>query len=110
MRAVIQRVTEASVTVDGAVIGEIEAGLLILVCAMQGDTEANADMLATKISKLRIYASARNLFVITSYPGSDPEIGNSADSDDDKDMRSIGVDRGLFPKSRVFSFGLNLTL
>ncbi|WP_166418422.1 D-aminoacyl-tRNA deacylase [Cochlodiniinecator piscidefendens] len=55
MRALIQRVSEASVTVDGNVIGEIGEGLLILVCAMQGDTEANADTLATKTSKLRIF-------------------------------------------------------
>jgi D-tyrosyl-tRNA(Tyr) deacylase len=56
MRALIQRVTEASVAVDGKVIGEIGAGLLILVCAMQGDTEKNADALAAKISKLRIFS------------------------------------------------------
>jgi len=55
MRALIQRVTEASVSVDGELIGEIGAGLLILVCAMQGDTTANADALAAKISKLRIF-------------------------------------------------------
>lgn len=55
MRALIQRVTSASVTVDGQVIGKIDAGLLILVCAMQGDTEANADQLAAKIAKLRIF-------------------------------------------------------
>ncbi|WP_457646574.1 D-aminoacyl-tRNA deacylase [Profundibacter sp.] len=55
MRALIQRVTEASVTVDGKAIGEIGTGLLVLVCAMQGDTTANADTLAAKISKLRIF-------------------------------------------------------
>jgi len=55
MRALIQRVTEASVTVNGKVIGEIGTGLLVLVCAMQGDTTANADTLAAKISKLRIF-------------------------------------------------------
>ena len=56
MRALIQRVTKASVVVDDKMIGEIDAGLVILVCAMQGDTEANADALAAKISKLRIFA------------------------------------------------------
>jgi len=56
MRALIQRVSQASVTVDGKVIGEINQGLLILICAMQGDTNANADALAAKISKLRIFA------------------------------------------------------
>ncbi|WP_136682381.1 D-aminoacyl-tRNA deacylase [Falsirhodobacter xinxiangensis] len=55
MRALLQRVSEAAVTVDGKRIGEIGAGLLILVCAMQGDTEANADALATRIGKLRIF-------------------------------------------------------
>lgn len=56
MRALIQRVTEASVRVDGAVIGQIGSGLLILVCAMAGDDEAASQALASKISKLRIFA------------------------------------------------------
>jgi D-tyrosyl-tRNA(Tyr) deacylase len=55
VRVLLQRVSEASVTVEGEVIGEIGAGLLILVCAMQGDTEAEADRLAAKIGKLRIF-------------------------------------------------------
>ncbi|WP_323776573.1 D-aminoacyl-tRNA deacylase [Leisingera sp.] len=55
MRALIQRVSEASVTVEGKVTGEIGAGLLILICAMHGDTQAQADQLAAKISKLRIF-------------------------------------------------------
>lgn len=55
MRALIQRVSEASVTVDGETVGEIGPGLLILICAMQGDSEAQADQLAAKISKLRIF-------------------------------------------------------
>ncbi len=55
MRAVLQRVNRASVSVDGATVGEIGPGLMILVCAMQGDTEAQADKLAAKIAKLRIF-------------------------------------------------------
>ncbi|KIC22088.1 MULTISPECIES: D-aminoacyl-tRNA deacylase [unclassified Leisingera] len=55
MRALIQRVSEASVTVDGEVIGETGPGLLVLVCAMAGDSEAQADQLAAKISKMRIF-------------------------------------------------------
>ena len=55
MRALIQRVSEAAVHVDGSLIGRTDAGLLILVCAMEGDTEAKADALAAKISKLRIF-------------------------------------------------------
>jgi D-tyrosyl-tRNA(Tyr) deacylase len=55
MRALIQRVAEASVTVESEVIGRIGPGLLILVCAMQDDTEAEARKLAAKIPKLRIF-------------------------------------------------------
>ena len=55
MRALLQRVSRASVTVEGRVVGEIGPGLLILICAMQGDAEAEADKLAAKIAKLRIF-------------------------------------------------------
>lgn len=55
MRALLQRVSEAQVSVSGAVLGEIGPGLLILVCAMQGDTVAEAGRLAAKIAKLRIF-------------------------------------------------------
>ncbi|MGB3177506.1 MAG: D-aminoacyl-tRNA deacylase [Albidovulum sp.] len=55
MRALIQRVSDARVTVEGEVTGQIGAGLLILVCAMSGDTGAEADQLAAKIAKLRIF-------------------------------------------------------
>ncbi len=55
MRAVLQRVSAASVSVNGVVTGEIAGGLLILICAMQGDTAAQADQLAKKIAKLRIF-------------------------------------------------------
>lgn len=54
----MQRVSRASVTVDGAVVGEIGAGLLILICAMQGDSTAEADRLAAKIAKMRIFKDA----------------------------------------------------
>ncbi|MFQ6551626.1 D-aminoacyl-tRNA deacylase [Aestuariibius insulae] len=55
MRALLQRVSQASVQIEGATIGEIGHGLLIFVCAMQGDTESDADALAAKIAKLRIF-------------------------------------------------------
>ncbi len=56
MRALIQRVSAARVEVAGETIGEIGAGALILVCAMAGDTDAEARTLAAKIAKLRIFA------------------------------------------------------
>jgi D-tyrosyl-tRNA(Tyr) deacylase len=56
MRAVVQRVSEASVTIDGRTVGRIDAGLLVLVGVEQGDTPAEADWLAGKIAALRIFA------------------------------------------------------
>ncbi len=55
MRALLQRVSHASVSVADETLGEIGAGVLALVCAMQGDTEADADRLASKVCKLRIF-------------------------------------------------------
>ena len=55
MLALIQRVRRASVTIDGVVVGQIGAGLLVLVCAEHGDTMAHADKLLAKILKLRIF-------------------------------------------------------
>lgn len=55
MRALIQRVLSASVTVDGAITGEIGPGVLVLICAMQEDTEQKSSWLAQKIAKLCIF-------------------------------------------------------
>ena len=59
MIALLQRVTHASVLVDGEKIGAIGAGLLVLVCAERGDAEAQADKLLAKILKLRIFADGQ---------------------------------------------------
>lgn len=56
MRALVQRVSRASVAVESETIGQIDQGLLILVCAMQGDTRDKSAALARKTSKLRIFA------------------------------------------------------
>ena len=57
MRALVQRVTEARVDIAGEAVGEIGAGLLILVCAMAGDGDDEARLLARKIANLRIFES-----------------------------------------------------
>lgn len=67
MRALLQRVTDASVAVDGKVIGACGPGLLVFVCAMPDDTEQTADALALKISKLRLFkddAGKMNLSIV----------------------------------------------
>ncbi|MBL9072944.1 D-aminoacyl-tRNA deacylase [Tabrizicola sp.] len=55
MRAVLQRVTEASVRIGGELVGQTGKGFLILVCAMAGDAEAQAEKLAAKVAKLRVF-------------------------------------------------------
>ncbi len=55
MKAVIQRVLSADVRVDGNVTGAIEKGLLVLLGVMDGDTEKDAEIMASKIAKLRIF-------------------------------------------------------
>lgn len=58
MQALIQRVAEATVRVEGRVIGVIGPGLLVLLCAERGDGEAQADQLLAKLLKLRIFSDA----------------------------------------------------
>lgn len=58
MRTVIQRVTKASVTIDGKIHGKIGKGFLLLVGVCDADTEENADKLASKIAKMRIFEDA----------------------------------------------------
>lgn len=56
MHGLIQRVSQASVTVEGQTIGAIEHGLLIFLCAERGDTDALVDKMLAKILKLRIFS------------------------------------------------------
>ena len=58
MRALVQRVSSASVTVDGEVVGAIGPGLLVLLGVRQGDTDADADRVAAKIRALRVFPDA----------------------------------------------------
>ena len=56
MRALIQRVSKASVTIGDNLVSEINQGLLILVCAMTDDNDLNVERMAAKISKIRIFS------------------------------------------------------
>jgi D-tyrosyl-tRNA(Tyr) deacylase len=60
MRAVIQRVKWAKVTVGGEVVGEIERGLVVLLGVGKGDTAETADAMAKKVVQLRIFADAED--------------------------------------------------
>ena len=60
MRAVLQRVTNASVTVDCETVGEIGKGFLILLGVTHGDTQAEAELLARKISGLRVFSDKQD--------------------------------------------------
>jgi D-aminoacyl-tRNA deacylase len=58
MRALVQRVSSASVTVDGAIVSSIGPGLLVLLGVTHDDTEADGDRLADKVAALRIFEDA----------------------------------------------------
>lgn len=62
MKALIQRVTGASVTVDGKVVGEIGAGLVVLLGVAAGDEEKDADYLVDKIVNMRIFNDSAGKF------------------------------------------------
>jgi len=61
VRAVVQRVREARVTVDGEVVGAIDRGLCVLLGVAAGDTEADAERLCRKITALRIFEDEQGL-------------------------------------------------
>ena len=65
MKALLQRVTEASVSVDGNVVGEIKQGLVVFVGVANGDTERDAHYLADKIVNLRIFADETSKFNVS---------------------------------------------
>lgn len=101
MIGLVQRVSEARVVVEGRTIGEIGAGLLLLVCAERGDGEAQADKLLAKVLKLRIFSDeqgkmnrsvqdiAGGLLVVSQFTlaadtsgGNRPGFGNAAAPDE----------------------------
>ncbi|MEO6458285.1 MAG: D-aminoacyl-tRNA deacylase [Chloroflexia bacterium] len=62
MKAVIQRVRHASVVVDGETVGSIEAGLMVLLGAAQGDTQEDVRWIARKMAEMRIFSDAEGKF------------------------------------------------
>jgi D-aminoacyl-tRNA deacylase len=62
LRAVVQRVSEARVTVNGERVGEIGRGLVVLLGVARGDTDAEAERLAGKVARLRIFEDEAGKF------------------------------------------------
>ena len=130
MRALIQRVQSAQVHVDGALIGECGAGVLVLICAMQGDTNDMPAKLAAKISKLRIFkddASRMNRSVVDiggealvvsqftlaadTSRGNRPGFSNAAaPQDGDRLYEAFAAEMGTLVPTQTGQFGADMAV
>ena len=129
MKAVIQRVSEASVTVEGQVTGRIGQGMLVLLCAEPGDTQATADRLLAKLLKLRIFSDSAGkmnlsvqdiqggLLVVSQFTlaadvwsGNRPGFSNAADPETGERLYNYFVDaaRRQHPVVETGVFGANM--
>ncbi len=129
MRALIQRVSSASVTVDNTLISEIDAGLLILVCAMPGDGTETCTRLAAKIAKMRIFQddagkmnralldTGGQALVVSQFTlaadtsrGNRPGFSNAAAPDDANHLYLTFAEslRGLGPVVKTGRFGADM--
>jgi D-tyrosyl-tRNA(Tyr) deacylase len=112
MLAVVQRVSEARVVVDGETLGAIGAGLLVLLCAERGDAEGQADKLLAKLLKLRIFSDeagkmnrsvqdvAGGLLLVSQFTlaadtsgGNRPSFTNAASPDEGRRLYEYFVER-----------------
>ena len=112
MLALIQRVREAKVVVAGRTVGEIGAGLLVLLCAERGDSQAQADKLLAKLLKLRIFSDeggkmnrsvqdvAGGLLLVSQFTlaadtsgGNRPSFTNAAPPEEGRRLYEYFVDR-----------------
>jgi D-aminoacyl-tRNA deacylase len=112
MQVLLQRVEQASVAVEGQTIGEINHGLLILLCAERGDTDALAEKMLTKILKLRIFSDeagkmnrsvqdvAGGLLIVSQFTlaadvsgGNRPSFTNAAPPDEGRRLYELFVEK-----------------
>lgn len=129
MLALLQRVKEARVEVDGQTVGAIDAGLLILVCAERGDTSVLADKLLTKILKLRIFSDdagkmnrsvqdvGGGLLIVSQFTlaaatsgGNRPSFGNAAPPDEGRRLYDdfVAQARALHPVVQTGQFAADM--
>ena len=86
-----------------------DASFLRLQSLTVGYTLPEAITKKAGIQRLRLYVTGTNLFVISSYPGFDPEVSSYARNSSYSGL-TPGIDFSSYPKSRAFTFGLNVTL
>jgi D-tyrosyl-tRNA(Tyr) deacylase len=129
MLAVVQRVREARVVVQGRTTGEIGQGLLVLVCAERGDSEVQADKLLAKLLKLRIFSDeagkmnrsvqdvAGGLLVVSQFTlaadlsgGNRPSFTNAAPPDEGRRLYDYFVQqaRAAHPVLQTGEFGADM--
>jgi D-tyrosyl-tRNA(Tyr) deacylase len=129
MLAVVQRVREARVVVQGRTTGEIGQGLLVLVCAERGDGEVQADKLLAKLLKLRIFSDeagkmnrsvqdvAGGLLVVSQFTlaadlsgGNRPSFTNAAPPDEGRRLYDYFVQqaRAAHPVLQTGEFGADM--
>lgn len=120
MLALLQRVSQARVEVDGHTIGQIDAGLLVFVCAERGDTEAQADRLLAKLLKLRVFSDEQGkmnrslqdvnggLLIVSQFTlaadttgGNRPSFGNAAPPDEGQRLYDYFVQQARVSHSVV---------
>lgn len=112
MLALLQRVQQARVEIDGHTVGQIDAGLLVFICAERGDTEAVGDKLLAKILKLRVFAdeagkmnksvvdAAGGLLIVSQFTlaadttgGNRPSFGNAAPPEEGRRLYDYFVEQ-----------------
>lgn len=129
MLALLQRVKQARVEIGGHTAGQIDAGLLIFVCAERGDTEAMADKLLAKILKLRIFSDEQGkmnrsvvdvnggLLIVSQFTlaaetagGNRPSFTNAAPPDEGRRLYDYFVEkaRASHPVVQTGEFGANM--
>jgi D-tyrosyl-tRNA(Tyr) deacylase len=129
MLALLQRVSEARVEIDGQTVGQIGAGLLVFVCAERGDSEAQAERLLAKLLKLRIFSDAAGkmnksvqdvaggLLIVSQFTlaadtsgGNRPSFGAAAAPDEGRRLYDYFVDkaRAAHPQVQTGRFGAGM--
>jgi len=109
MRCVVQRVQQASVTVDGTIVGEIARGLMVLAAVEKGDTEKERAWMAEKLANLRLFPDAEgkmNLSVIDlGDAGGVLMVPNFTVAGDCRKGRRPGFDGAMRPPEAEHEFG-----